>query len=166
MRKIDHSPAKEQSNTAPSEQQSHRSETIIMSLRSGSRSSNPAVASLRLAIVGACFGWFFQKVFKSELLPYGSAQKIAPEHRASFASVDYSNDSMQLKRKDLAIIMCFCVCVPAKFICFKPFFTIKMESYPRFTSGSKKEKISCLLDRKLSSLTKRGRCIRFLESPN
>jgi len=63
-----------------------------------SKRSSQTVTSLRMALLAACIGWFTQKFFRSELLPSGPPKKMLWEDRPSYASVDYSNDSLLSKR--------------------------------------------------------------------
>jgi hypothetical protein len=56
--------------------------------------------SLRLAIVVVAVAWILnKKAIKSRLLPFGSPRKSAMEDRPTYAAVDPSNDSLQLRRK-------------------------------------------------------------------
>jgi hypothetical protein len=54
---------------------------------------------LRLAILGATLGWFFQQIMKPRWLPWGPAAKMV--NKPTYADVDPTNDSLTAKRKFL-----------------------------------------------------------------
>jgi hypothetical protein len=52
---------------------------------------------LRVALLGATLGWFFQKIMKPRWLPWGPAIEMV--NRPTYADVDPTNDSLTAKRK-------------------------------------------------------------------
>ena len=58
---------------------------------------SPVFVPLRLAMLGACLGWFSRKWLMSSLLPFGPAQRLS--QIPTFGPVDMTNDLLMEKRK-------------------------------------------------------------------
>ena len=56
-----------------------------------------ARTSFRFIVLACCAGYFFQKTFRKQLMPWGPAAIIPTEERLSYVSIDSSNDSLQAK---------------------------------------------------------------------
>jgi sugar lactone lactonase YvrE len=60
-----------------------------------------ASTNFRGILLAGVAGYMFQKLFKSNLLPYGPARLVLAENKLSYANIDYSNDSLQAKHGKL-----------------------------------------------------------------
>lgn len=61
---------------------------------------------IRLALLGACMGWFSRKFLAQLLLPFGPAKPL--RQVPTFGAVDESNDLLMAKRKKITPCLTFC----------------------------------------------------------